>query len=118
LIVQSNPNGQPVHQRCFAVQFIKLVFILMTIKTDHCYRPLLNWFELTEKEQSELRDNYDSIEDSMFFRYKKQIYDISDFMSSSHFKGWDAYYSDSFFSGLVIRVSDCGDGLKVGTYYS
>lgn len=90
----------------------------VTIITNNQYRELLNWWDLTEKEQNELKDSYDNVTESQFFRYKNQIYDLSNFMRSSHFKGWDGYAADSFFSGLLIKFSYCDDAVKVGLYLS
>jgi hypothetical protein len=31
---------------------------------------------------------------------------------------WDGYHSDSFFSGVLVKYSRCGDAVKVATYFS
>ena len=32
-------------------------------------------------------------------------------------KGWDGYISDSFFSGVLIKISDDNEEYQIGTYY-
>ena len=47
-------------------------------------------------------------------------YHTSDFMRIPHgsdFKGWDGYASDSYFSGVLIKLSRDGEEYMVGTYY-
>ena len=95
----------------------------MEIKTNHHYRPLLSWHELTDAEQAEHEDDYDDVQESTFFRYCNWIYDMNDFLrvndshlpSAEHWLyGWDGYKNDSFFSSVVIKYSDCGDAVKIG----
>jgi hypothetical protein len=33
-------------------------------------------------------------------------------------KDWDGYQSDSYFSGVVIKISPDGEQYKIGTYFS
>lgn len=98
----------------------------LKIRTDNKYRPILDWSQLTEKEQEE----YAYLEESGycgFFRYKKWCYFLGDFMrvdyntpfkENTPFKGWDGYHNDSFFSGVLVKYSECGDAVKVATYIS
>jgi hypothetical protein len=91
----------------------------MEIKTNHHFRPTLFWFELTDKEKQEY--DYEDAQEWSYFRYKGWAYTLADFMrvgAHSPFQGWDAYHGGSFFSGVVIKLSDCGEAVKVGTYYS
>ena len=56
-----------------------------------------------------------------FFKYRGYWYHVSDFMrisNNSDLKGWDWYHSDSFFSGILIRLSNDGETFVVGRYYS
>ncbi len=96
----------------------------MEIKTNHQSRPLLDWWDLTEKEKKEF-DYIDNEEDSMcppichillfptcrFFRYKGVIYDIKEFQTTetlprqNPLKNWDGIYPDTFFSGVAIRFT-------------
>lgn len=87
----------------------------MEVTTNNHWRQILYWHDLTQKEQKELQDSYDSVKESNFFRYKGQIYDLSDFVRIN-MPGWDASKPDSFFSGISVKVSECGDAIKVGQY--
>lgn len=97
----------------------------MKIVCNNCPRDVLSGYELTDKEKSEF-EYLDSIDDGSFFRYKGQVYDLSEFMRitpsiAPHCQrpGWekfDGYSSDSFFSGLLVRYVDDFERVIVGTY--
>jgi len=98
----------------------------LTIKTNNHFRPILHGFELTEKERKEYdwmdwSEEGDAHSDN-FFRYKGWCYYLGDFMKTgthSPFpEKWHGYLNDSFFSGILVRLSDDGEGVVVGTYYS
>jgi hypothetical protein len=63
---------------------------------------------------------------SGFFHYNGCWYHLDQFMrfgfpgeSKPDWAGtWDGYSSDSFFSGVVIKLSDDGEQYKIGTYFS
>jgi len=93
----------------------------MKITTNNHYRMILSFFDLTEKEQSEIKDNYDTIEESSFFRYRGLVYDLNEFMRVQYgtafnkvINDWDGYHTDSFFSAVLVKYSSCNDGVKVG----
>lgn len=99
----------------------------MKIITNNVPRPILYASELTKKdlynlsmdeeERAEADENGET-----FFRYKKWTYRIGDFMKldkgDPFEENWHGYHSDSFFSGILVRLSDCGESLTVGTYIS
>jgi len=89
------------------------------IKTNHHYRPLITWDDLSkiEKEEFDYLKTDDDRYSSVFFRYKSNVYDISQF---SDWKDtyWHAYQSETYFSGILIKYSEFRDKLKVATYYS
>ena len=94
----------------------------MIIKTDHKWKDFLYSYQLTEKEILELDHlTRDEIDSRSFIRYKGQIYHMGDFMrvpdGVEGLLGWHGYSSDSFFSGIVIKVSDDGDQYMIGGYY-
>lgn len=85
------------------------------------YRPILYWNELTDKEKKDTC-HYEGVEESTFFRYRGKCYNLCDFpiVEKQHpFQGFaDGHLSDSFFSGILVKMSDCGEGLKAYTYIS
>ena len=94
----------------------------MKIITNNHYRPVLSWRDLTTKEQNELKDSYDTVQESSFVRYRKRIYDLNEFMRvqlgtafNSVVEEWDGYHSDTFFSAVVVKYDNyyC-DTVKVG----
>ena len=91
----------------------------LTIRTNGHYRPVLCWENLTAKECAEF--DKEVFYNSSFFRYRGWVYTLEDFMrvdNNALFKGWDGYHSDSFFSGVLLKYSSCGDAVKVGRYWS
>lgn len=91
----------------------------ITVTTNNHQRPVLYGSDLTDAERAEF-DYIDwQADDATFFRYRGQVYDLSEFIESVPLSvhGWDAYRADSFFSGLVIRYIQCaldGDHVVVG----
>lgn len=58
-----------------------------------------------------------------FIHYRDWWYHISDFMAvrgltEPPMSEWDGYISDSFFSGVVIKLSRDGESYRIGTYMS
>jgi hypothetical protein len=91
----------------------------LTIRTNGHYRPVLCWENLTTKECAEFDEEV--FYNSSFFRYRGWVYTLEDFMrvdNNAPFTGWDGYHSDSFFSGVLVKYSNCGDAVKVGRYWS
>ncbi len=94
----------------------------MKIITNNHYRPVLYLPELNTKKQKELKDSYDTIEESTFFRYRQRVYDLGEFMRvqrgtafNSVVKEWDGYHNDSFFSAVVVKYdNEYCDTVKVG----
>ena len=91
----------------------------MRIITNNQPRQLIYGYELTEKQRQDF-DYLEDIDGNNFVKYKGNIYDVSEFMSTHNMdslKGWDGYSSDSFFSGILIKYID-SDTVIVGRYYS
>lgn len=96
----------------------------LTITTNNQWRNFLYGYEVPEKVMKEQFDylggdaNCDG-----FICYKGNYYHLCDFMridTNSPFdtKKWSGYVSDSFFSGILIKVSDDGEHYKIGWYCS
>lgn len=104
----------------------------MKIKTNSQWRHILYWYDLTDKERKDF--DYLPEGEGSFFRYKGQVYDMGEFSriippgatrrhptecANPDLQDWDAYASDSFFSGIVVKIDRDGwERVKVGRYYS
>lgn len=93
----------------------------MKIITNNHKHDLLSWEDLTSKEKK------DCNEGDTYFRYKGNVYQLSDFMRTDGIKGlekWDGYTTDSAFSGTLVKypLEDWGDidyeRIIVGWFYS
>lgn len=108
---------------------------MTTIKTNNTPRPVLYWWELSDKERKE----FDYIDESKgdvfntFIRYKGQVYDLGEFVrierkrtnpfticpdDDSPLLNWQGAMSDSYFSGLVVKYVDDCESVIVGSYSS
>ena len=102
----------------------------LKIKTNNRERELLSLHEFPLGRQCDLRSQFDWLDEEEFdspgfFTYKGRVHHISQYLAcdqiqkmESEFSGWHGYESDSFFSGTVIRVSDDGETVVVGSYCS
>lgn len=101
---------------------------MTTIKTNNHWREfayrddvpddvLASQFDWTNKAHEEHGDYSDG-----FLQYKGHWYHLDDFMrfsSPGHpFTEWHGYSSDTFFSGVLIRLSDDGERYQIATYTS
>jgi len=84
------------------------------IRTNNVPRDVIDAWELTAEERKEFDYlSWESIEmgedSASFFRYRGELYDLGEFMITSDFpdddpmRKWSGFWSDSFFSGLLIR---------------
>lgn len=78
------------------------------IITNNVPRDVINAWELSASEREDFDYlDWDAIEDGRdsaeFFRYRGQLYYIESEGRPRFAPGWDAYLSDSFFSGIVYR---------------
>jgi hypothetical protein len=96
--------------------------MMMEIITNNQWRNLKYGYEMPEK----FRNDFDYIDQAEFDThdfvvYRGQWYDVNEFMSvegNSPFTGWYGYASDSFFSGIVIKLSDDNEKVIIGRYFS
>lgn len=91
----------------------------MQIITNNIPRQLIYGYELSDKEKTNF-DYLDNIDSHNFVKYKGFIYDVSEFMSTYNMdslKDWDGYSSDSYFSGVLLKIID-SDYVLMARYYS
>ncbi|MGQ4893356.1 MAG: hypothetical protein ACP6IQ_01885 [Candidatus Njordarchaeia archaeon] len=96
----------------------------MRIVTNNQYRPILGFHDLTEKEKEEMIEHFCNDEeyaiDSSYFRYRKTIYPLSEFVrveDNNLKKEWDGVLSINAFKGVLIKVSNAMEAVKVATLY-
>ena len=97
----------------------------MKIITNNHWNNLLYGYDLPKSVLSDF-DYLDDIDSSSFFKYKGHYYDIGEFIKISAtiaphpqrpgWENWHGYSSDSYFSGVLLKLSDDGKQYKVGTY--
>ena len=75
----------------------------MEIITNNHERPLLDWFELTDKEREWF--DWEGADEGSFFRYRGEAYSLGEFLATD-IPGWDGFHADSFFSGIAVKLSD------------
>ena len=95
---------------------------MVTIKTDHKWRDLVYRCDVPAKVLADQFDYQDASEvTDGFFCYRGYWYHIDGFMrieNNPDLTGWHGYASDSYFSGVLIQLSNDGEQIKVGTYFS
>ena len=94
---------------------------MLTIKTNGKPRGIIYGFELTEKQRKEFDwVSPEDIDNETFVCYKGQLYNIGEFMrcdNAAGFSGWHGYYSEGFFSGILLRYSSDNETVIIGRYY-
>ena len=98
-----------------------------TITTNNQPRDLLSFYELLGQWQEEARKSYDYLDDIEsqygFFVYGGYLYHMSEFMRlpenrETPWDDWDGGYSDSCFSGVVVRLTEDNSQVICGNYAS
>lgn len=96
----------------------------MNITTNNHWHSFLSGYELTATERAEF-DYLDDIDAHDFIRYRGEVYDPNEFICIDHNVGqfgdlseWHGYRSDSYFSGLLLRISDDGEQYQIAAYYN
>lgn len=88
------------------------------IITDNKYKPFKYSYEVPKRVLEDYED-----ESYGFILYRKRWYHLSNFMridenNPFHVLGYDGYLSDSFFSGVLIKLSRDGEAYKIATFIS
>jgi hypothetical protein len=94
----------------------------ITIKTDNKWKPFVYRHDVPAKVIAS-QFAYQNPEEELdgFFKYRGYWYHLDGFMECGgmpELKGWHGYASDSFYSGVVIKISSDGESYMVGTYMS
>ena len=93
------------------------------ILTNNHWRKFISGWELPDK----MRQEFDYLEGedfdcNNFIKYGGQYYDLSNFLrieGENHpLANWHGVNAMSYFDGLVIRLSPCGEAYQIGRYYS
>lgn len=93
----------------------------MKVRTDHKWKLLKYGYELSKKQ----RKQFDYLSDEEFdthnfVKYRNSYYDVNEFMrvpKHSDMPGWDGYHGETYFSGIVIKLSSDGERYKIGEAY-
>jgi len=97
----------------------------VTVKTDDKWRYLSDRVDVPADILAKQFDYLDGNTAGLdgFFRYRNYWYHIGDFTAFTgdvepSLRGWHGYSGDSYFSGVLIKLSKDGEQIKVGTYFS
>ena len=95
----------------------------MQIITNNAERQFLYGYDVPDSIHAEFDHLDDDSRQDGWIHYHKCWYHVSDFMVLNEFYGqpddfidWHGYSSDSFFSGVLIRISDDGETYQIATY--
>ena len=95
----------------------------MKITTDHKWKPFTCFGDIPKKDQKDHVGNYncDDPSELSFIIYHGSVYSIDDFLwipenSSLATLGYHGYLGESYFSGVLIKLSDCGDLYQIASY--
>jgi len=87
----------------------------ITIKSNYQWREILHERDENNEDNEEEVDSY--------FIYKEQKFYLHEFIKitksyPSEFQKYDGMTSLSAFSGILIKISECGEAVKVFYFYS
>ena len=91
---------------------------MIEITTNHNRREFLGRHEVPEEVLAGELDWTDDTDSGSYICYRGFWYHIAQFMRAPHIEGWDGIHTDSFFSGVVIALTDDGDTYKIGSLIS
>jgi len=74
---------------------------------------LKSQFDWTDEDHAKHGDYSDG-----FIHYKGCWYHLGDFMRDGAPDGWGGVHGDSYFSGVLIKLSSDGEHYQIGSYYS
>lgn len=87
------------------------------ITTDHKWKPFTYRYDVPARVLTSQFDYQDANEVSDgFFCYRGTWYHLDMFMRTTNFDGWTGVHGDSYFSGVLIRLSDDGETYQIATF--
>lgn len=90
----------------------------MIVVTNNIARTLVSFHDLPESAQAEF--DYVSADDrftTRFFNYKGDWFDSHEFIRVRSFPKWHGAMSDTYFSGMLIRITDDAESVVVGRWF-
>lgn len=95
----------------------------ITITTDHKWKNVLNWQDLTPKQQAyfDWLDDEEKQIGASFVKRRGHVYCLDEVMTIGRHSplatdGWDGVANDSYFSGIVVKLSRDGEQYKIGYF--
>jgi hypothetical protein len=87
------------------------------IITDNKWKAFLYGYELTNAERKKF-DYMDAeeIDCAVFFRYRKSVYCLHEF-ERSNYNNYTGQLTETFFSAILVKVSEDGEYYKVASVY-
>ena len=99
----------------------------LNVVTNNQPRKLMGLFEFNSKDQVKIREKFDwmdEVEDTYsFFKYKGEIMHLSEFLNLNsscpgELRNWHGYSSDTYFSGVIVRLVNDNEEVVVGSFFS
>ena len=95
---------------------------MITVTTNNNARPLVSWHDIPEN----LRGWFDYLDDNMrhesrLVLYRGAYYDVFDMLrapASLSASGWHGYVSETYFSGIAVRLNHDDDTVVIGRYFA
>lgn len=95
---------------------------MINVITNNQFREYIYASDVPESVIKDQFDWMESPDEWTFIKYKGYYYTFDDFMpidkNNEELKDWDGASSDSFFSGVLIKLDETGQGCLMGHYYS
>lgn len=90
----------------------------ITIKTDHKWKEFKHSWDVPQRILESQFDYLDNPEDASFIHYRNTWYELGQFVRQNSFPDWDGVHNDSFFSGVLVKLSEDGEQYMIASYYS
>jgi len=87
------------------------------------WQPLVNYYELTDKQQQEAQDRYDIYaEEILYIIAEETLYTLSDFMrytyeSPVYLQEFEGIASDTNTSSILIKINETGEAARLFIIY-